>query len=419
MGNIWVGEEKLNNLVKAFHMKGFEIHAVGGCVRDFLLHYHPKDIDFCTNATTKQMHEVARTLAQELHEECYIIPTGEEFGTLTFRFHEGGQYEVTSYRREGAYHDGRHPDEVIFTTSIEEDLARRDFTCNAIAMDWETKKLIDPFDGEEDIKNGIIRCVGNPRERFEEDALRIIRLVRFAIKYEFDIEENTYNAAIDLVDNIDKVSKERIGAELTKIFSYHLECLQEGYTKTLLMRIISKLFSRTNKWEKFGHFFNNFFDYCNSLNRWRLCCTVHGDEEKTSKEINKLAVGKEICYGVRNLNRAIDFFIRNRYASNVKRVLSIVRTDEERKAFFEYFSDNLYSTKIILNALVKNEPYDISHLAIDGKWVEDIYGVSGEDVGKILEDALSYVLTYPNKNTKKEIKYYLDGREEWKRNTTH
>ena len=103
MSNVWVGEEKLNNLVKAFHMKGFEIYAVGGCVRDFLLHYHPKDIDFCTNATTAQMYEVARFLAQELHEECYIIPTGEEFGTLTFHFHEGGQYEVTSYRREGAY----------------------------------------------------------------------------------------------------------------------------------------------------------------------------------------------------------------------------------------------------------------------------------------------------------------------------
>ena len=143
MGNIWVGEEKLNNLVKAFHMKGFEIYAVGGCVRDFLLHYHPKDIDFCTNATTKQMYEVARTLAQELHEECYLIPTGEEFGTLTFHFHEGGQYEVTSYRKDGAYRDGRHPDEVVFTTSIVEDLARRDFTCNAMAI-GKQRNLLTP-----------------------------------------------------------------------------------------------------------------------------------------------------------------------------------------------------------------------------------------------------------------------------------
>ena len=103
MSNCFVGEEKINKLVDAFHSKGYEIYAVGGCVRDFLLHYHPKDIDFCTNATTEQMYEVARVLAQELHEECYIIPTGEEFGTLTFHFHEGGQYEVTSYRKDGAY----------------------------------------------------------------------------------------------------------------------------------------------------------------------------------------------------------------------------------------------------------------------------------------------------------------------------
>ena len=408
MSNCFVGEEKINKLVKAFHMKGFEIYAVGGCVRDLLMHKHPKDIDFCTNASIVNMYGVMKTLVQDMGEKCYIIPTGEQYGTLTFHFDSETQFEVTCYRKDGTYHDGRHPDEVVFTTNIEEDLARRDFTCNAIAMNWETKELIDPFGGETDIQNGIIRCVGNPRERFEEDALRIIRLARFAIKYEFDIEENTYNAAIDLVDNIDKVSKERIGAELTKIFSYHLECLQDGYTKTLLMKIISKIFDRVNMWEKFGHFFIHFFDCHNPLSRWRMCCNSQGDEEKVSKEINKFAIGKEICYGVRNLNRAINFFICNRGTPNVKRVLSIVRTDEERKAFFEYLSDYLYSTKIILNTLAKNEPYDVSHLAIDGRWVEDTYGVSGEYVGKMLEDALSFVVTYPNKNTKKEIKNYLD-----------
>ena len=408
MSNCFIGEENINKLVGAFHSKGYEIYAVGGCVRDLLTHRHPKDIDFCTNASIVNMYGVMQTLVQNMGEKCYIIPTGEKYGTLTFHFDSGPQFEVTCYRKENAYHDGRHPDEVILTTSIEEDLARRDFTCNAIAMNWETKELIDPFGGENDIKQGIIRCVGNPRERFEEDALRIIRLVRFAIKYEFEIEENTYNASIDLVDNIDKVSKERIGAELTKIFSYHLECLQDGYTKTLLMKIISKIFDVVNTWKKFDNFFTHFFNCCNSLNRWRLCCTVLGDEKRTSEKINKLAVGKEICYGVKNLNRAIDFFIHNRLDSNAKRVLSIVRTDEEREAFFEYFSGSLYDTGAVLDALVKNEPYDISHLAIDGRWVEDTYGVSGEYVGKILEDALSFVVTYPNKNTKKQIKNYLE-----------
>ena len=158
MNNCFIGEEKINKLVDAFHNKGYEIYAVGGCVRDLLMHRHPKDIDFCTNASIDGMHEVLRVLVQEMRENCYIIPTGEKYGTLTFHFTDGFQVEVTQYRIDGAYHDGRHPDEVVFTTNIEEDLARRDFTCNAIAMNWETKELIDPFGGENDIKQGIIRC---------------------------------------------------------------------------------------------------------------------------------------------------------------------------------------------------------------------------------------------------------------------
>ena len=404
MSNCFIGEEKINKLVDAFHSNGYEIYAVGGCVRDLLMHRHPKDIDFCTNAPVGEMYRVVQYLVEEMHEKCYIIPTGEQYGTLTFHFDSGVQYEITCYRMEGAYHDGRHPDEVVFTTNIEEDLARRDFTCNAIAMNWETKELIDPFGGENDIKQGIIRCVGNPRERFEEDALRIIRLVRFAIKYEFSIEQNTLNAAVELANNIKNISKERIGAELTEIFNLKLEFLWNSIASHLLRFILNIIFDFDNRQVSYYDVYSS----TNHLNRWRVCCTADdGDEKKTSEEINKFAVGKDICFGVRNLNRAINFYIENYCTTNSKKVLSIVRTDDERKAFFEYFLNSEFDARPIMNALIKNEPYDVSQLAVNGDWLKDNFGIVGEDIGKTLEKVLNFVIELPVNNTMHRIRGYL------------
>ena len=406
MSNVWVGEEKLNNLVKAFHMKGLEIYAVGGCVRDFLLHYHPKDIDFCTNATTAQMYEVARTLTQELHEDCYIIPTGEEFGTLTFHFHEGGQYEVTSYRREGAYHDGRHPDKVVFTTSIVEDLARRDFTCNAMAMNWETKELIDPFGGETDIKNGTIRCVGNPKERFEEDALRILRLARFAIKYNFKIEDSTLKAAYESIDRIKMVSRERIGAEFTKIFQFDLHKLTDKELKDFLIHIIEISLDCINT---FLISTATFFSYTTPLLRWRLASHFSTQNEQESMAfLNKMALGKEIVFGIRNVSRAVDFIYTR--GSIKKKVLNIVRTGEERKALFDYLTlsyekDTVYE---LVKAIIRKEPYCLTDLAIDGDWVMKEFKIEeGKKVSEILQKALNHVCIFPEANNEKCLKEYL------------
>ena len=406
MSNCFIGEENINNLVDAFHSKGYEIYAVGGCVRDFLLHYHPKDIDFCTNATTKQMYEVARTLAQELHEECYIIPTGEEFGTLTFHFHEGGQYEVTNYRKDGAYRDGRHPDEVVSTTSIVEDLARRDFTCNAIAMNWETKELIDPFGGATDIENGIIRCVGNPKERFEEDALRILRLVRFAIKYNFKIEDSTLKAAYETIDRIKMVSWERIGAEFTKIFQFDLHKLTDKELKNFLIHIIEISLGCRNT---FLSSTATFFSYTTPLLRWRLAShfSTHNEQESMAF-LNKMALGKEIVFGVRNVSRAIDFI--NTKGSIKKRVLNIVRTEEERKALFDYLTlgyekDTVYE---LVKSIIRKEPYCLADLAIDGDWVMKEFGIEeGKKVAEILQQALNHVCFFPEANNEKFLKKYL------------
>ena len=406
MSNCFIGEEKINKLVDAFHSKGYEIYAVGGCVRDLLMHKHPKDIDFCTNASIVNMYGVMQTLVQNMCERCYIIPTGEQYGTLTFHFDSGAQFEVTCYRKDGAYHDGRHPDEVIFTTSIEEDLARRDFTCNAIAMDWETKKLIDPFGGEEDIKNGIIRCVGNPRERFEEDALRIIRLVRFAIKYNFKIEDSTLKAAYESIDRIKMVSWERIGEEFTKIFQFDLHKLTDKELKDFLIHIIEISLGCRNT---FLSSTATFFSYTTPLLRWRLASHFSTNNEQESMAfLNKMALGKEIAFGVRNVSRAVDFICTK--GSIKKKVLNIVRTEEERKALFDYLTlgydkDTVYE---LTKAIVRKEPYCLADLAIDGDWVMREFGIEeGKKVAEILQKALNHVCLFHEANREKYLKEYL------------
>lgn len=187
---------------------GFLAYAVGGCVRDALLGRRANDWDICTSALPGE------TLALFGEENC--IPTGLKHGTVTVKM-DGGLYEVTTFRTEGAYSDGRHPDSVAFVADVRDDLARRDFTINAMAYN-EQDGLIDPFGGREDLLNRrIVRAVGTARERFAEDALRIMRLLRFASRFGFDIEDETYTAAIELRARLACVSGERIREELMKL----------------------------------------------------------------------------------------------------------------------------------------------------------------------------------------------------------
>ena len=176
---------------------GFEAYLVGGCVRDSLLGKIPKDWDICTNATPAEV--------ERCFPEFRIIETGIQHGTVTILVNEES-YEVTTFRTDGAYSDHRHPDEVKFTGSIEEDLARRDFTMNAIAYSPQ-RGLVDPYCGMYDLACGSIRCVGNPVERFQEDALRIMRALRFSSTYGFTMSTYTYQAAIDNLDILQHVAR--------------------------------------------------------------------------------------------------------------------------------------------------------------------------------------------------------------------
>ena len=202
-------DEGAAELLDTLHRAGYAAYVVGGCVRDSLLGLTPHDWDLCTSALPQQGMELFGA------EKC--IPTGLQHGTVTVK-QGGGLYEITTFRTEGAYTDGRHPDEVHFVPDVREDLARRDFTINAMAYN-EKEGLVDPFGGQADLQSGIVRAVGVPRQRFTEDALRILRLYRFAARFGFAIDPPTAQAAQELCAHLDCVSVERIEEELAKLLS--------------------------------------------------------------------------------------------------------------------------------------------------------------------------------------------------------
>ncbi len=210
--------EAANYIIQTLMAHGYEAYIVGGCVRDSVLGRTPQDWDITTSATPEQTKALFRR----------TIDTGIEHGTVTIMMDHVG-YEVTTYRVDGKYEDHRRPKEVTFTASLLEDLKRRDFTINAMAYN-EQEGLVDIFGGAEDLRRGIIRCVGVPQERFDEDALRILRAVRFAAQLDFEIEAKTRQAIREKAEFLRDISAERIQVELTKLItSDHPECIIDAY----------------------------------------------------------------------------------------------------------------------------------------------------------------------------------------------
>ena len=214
-------------IIKNLQRHGYDAYAVGGCVRDSILNRKPEDWDITTSAKPEQVKRIFRR----------TVDTGIEHGTVTVLIGKDG-FEVTTYRVDGLYEDGRHPKEVTFTSQLEEDLKRRDFTINAMAYN-DDERLVDAFGGMRDLNYHLIRCVGDPKERFSEDALRILRAVRFSAQLAFPIEPETAEAIKSLAPNLEKISAERIQAELVKLLvSDHPERIQDacelGITKVVL-----------------------------------------------------------------------------------------------------------------------------------------------------------------------------------------
>lgn len=195
----------LTPFANRFREAGHQLFLVGGAVRNLQLGREPVDFDFATDATPDEVISMFRR----------VLPTGVQHGTVTVLF-KGEQYEVTTFRTESDYSDGRHPDSVSFAATIEEDLGRRDFTINAMAVELPSGEIEDPYHGREDLKRGLIRAIGDPKERFREDGLRVLRAVRFAAQLGFEIEEPTFLAMRSEGGRLAKVAKERIRDELEK-----------------------------------------------------------------------------------------------------------------------------------------------------------------------------------------------------------
>ena len=240
-------------IIARLEQHGYEAYIVGGCVRDSLMGKRPSDWDICTSARAEEM--------MALFEDKRVIPTGIQHGTLTI-LDEDGAYEVTTFRIDGEYLDHRHPKSVAFTRELAEDLSRRDFTINAMA--WHPERgLIDLFGGVEDLRDRLVRAVGDPVQRFNEDGLRMLRMVRFATVLDFDYDPATYDAVRKQGHLLQYISKERIQVELNKILlaAHPARGLEDLYTLGMYPYIIPMMCHTVGFAQRGGHHFLDVFEH--------------------------------------------------------------------------------------------------------------------------------------------------------------
>ncbi len=240
-------------IIARLEQHGYEAYIVGGCVRDSLMGKSPSDWDICTSARAEEM--------MALFEDKRVIPTGIQHGTLTI-LAEDGAYEVTTFRIDGEYLDHRHPKSVAFTRELAEDLSRRDFTINAMA--WHPERgLIDLFGGVEDLRDRLVRAVGDPVQRFNEDGLRMLRMVRFATVLDFDYDPAAYDAVRKQGHLLQYISKERIQVELNKILlaAHPARGLEDLYTLGMYPYIIPMMCHTVGFAQRGGHHFLDVFEH--------------------------------------------------------------------------------------------------------------------------------------------------------------
>lgn len=387
-------------IINALEKNGYEAYAVGGCVRDAIIGKEPNDWDITTNATPMQVKKLFK----------HTIDTGIQHGTVTIMIHKVG-YEVTTYRIDGKYADGRHPDKVEFTVSLKEDLKRRDFTINAMAYN-DTKGIIDLFGGIEDLKEGIVKCVGNPYNRFDEDALRILRAFRFAAVLNFEVEEKTKKAAGDLAENLNKISKERIRTELDKlIMSDTPEKLMEARKCGLLKYILSEVEDDINIELVKAMPKNNYMKWAALL--------YHREEEEVSKILKKLKFdNKTVNICKRIVGYSKDF--RNIYKENVRVAAHEVGVDIFDK-FLEFSkvcinlqdwkggeypdnSDYINNIEHLYKKVIDDgDCLSLKELAVKGGDLMEIGVPKGAKLGEILNILLYKVLDNPKYNNREKL----------------
>lgn len=373
--------------LEVLERNGFEAYLVGGCVRDFLLGRIPNDYDITTNALPDRIIEI--------FSDYHTIPTGIKHGTVTVIIKKF-QIEITTYRKDSTYSDNRHPDSVEFTPSLKEDLARRDFSMNGMAMNFN-QDITDIYNGREDMKNHIVKCIENPDRRFDEDALRILRALRFASQLDFKIEKNTSDSIHKNAENLKNISAERINAELEKLIAgknpyYILKKYEDvikvfmpeySYSESILKKNIdSQLIKRSA-------FFLNIKSVYDTMKRLKY----------SNKDINDTVKLIEYFNADISSKPALKIILKNIGTELTENLLDF------RNACGQ---DTSHSEKLLDEILKNNECYLISQLDINGRDLM-LMGFSGIQTGKILNTLLEKVINDEIENNKTALKEYTDA----------
>jgi tRNA nucleotidyltransferase (CCA-adding enzyme) len=435
--------ETVKFLIQELNANNFEGYVVGGCVRDSFLNIIPKDYDITTNATPEQVMKV--------FNKYKVIPTGLKHGTVSVMIY-GETYEITTYRKETTYTDNRHPDKVYFVDTIEKDLSRRDFTMNAIAYNPITDEYVDPFHGISDIYNKVIKCVGNADDRFNEDALRMLRAIRFSAQKEFVIEESVIQSIIKNAYLITNVSSERIKMELDSMLLSNnpIQAFQYMYDTKILYYIIPELYnSKKVTQNNINHIYNVFEHTINSLKhspkdlivRYSLlfhdlgkCVTKTTDKEgvdhfyKHSLSSRTIAhnIMRRLCFD-NNTRNIIEVLVENHDViieskNSMKRLMN--RIGENLIEYLYYIrlcdidaqNSNLYDKKFV-NAtnmlkyykeiIEEKNIFKVSDLKINGNDLLNMGYESGKLFGIILNDLLEKVINEELVNEFEDLKNYV------------
>ena len=368
-------------IIETLQKNGYEAFAVGGCVRDMLNGDTPHDFDITTSAEPETV--------MSLFEKT--VPTGIKHGTVTVIIN-GVPNEVTTYRTDGEYRDHRRPDSVIFVKSLREDLARRDFTVNAMAYN-QKDGLKDFFGGREDIENRILRAVGEPGRRFYEDALRIMRLFRFSSVLGFDIEENTLKAALEYAPTLKSVSAERIYSELLKTL-----CGKTPAALKPLTDIGGLGFLGVNTSPDYG-----ILPLLGSADT-KLFAFLYSGGAEVSPALDFLKVPNKTKKAAQDMLTLLNMpFPKTK--PEIKEMLYLT-SPSSTENYFDYrsaYGKDCAAARDMLTEIIKNgEPYRISDLKIGGKDLKKC-GISGRAIGETLEKLRRSVLKNPELNTRSEL----------------
>ncbi len=390
--------EEVLDIIAKIEYNGYDAYIVGGCVRDCVMGLSPQDYDLCTNALPQKILEI--------FEGEDIVDAGLKHGTVgVIKNHN--VYEITTYRIDGEYSDGRHPDTVLFTSLLSEDLRRRDFTINAMAYNPKSG-LVDIYGGQDDIKNGVIRCVGNAKERFEEDALRILRAIRFASRFNFEIDSETAYEMHRQFPSIDNVSIERICTE---------------FTKTIMCRNSSRHFSEFK--DIISHFIPEIADtdYEKNLNMLKACSDdiyvrlaifFNGISAVNVKKILKrLRCSNLIIDKVSTFVSCIDIEL-----SDAKRDTKLLlgrfgyddleRLLEVKLLTNDSLKDTINNIRTSAKEIIYNkECYSIKTLAINGDTLKEIGITNGLEIGKTLKKLLDEVIDERLENKRDVLIKYI------------